>query len=119
MAMLRGVEHGYSVIRSARDGVMSVSDRYGRILAEAPTLAAAPFVGASWNGTPHGQTTLVASAPPGPGVLTLYDRGGWLFGWACLILAVLTRLAPARRGEPAESPGDLPAFHHSSTRSRR
>ena len=119
MAVLRGVEHGFGVIRAARDGVMSVSDRFGRILAEAPTVAAARFMGDPWNGTPHGETTLAASASLGPGALTPYDRGGWLFGWVCLILAVLARFALARRGEHAESPGDLSAFRRRSLRSRR
>jgi hypothetical protein len=103
MAMLRGVEHGYSVIRSA--------------LAEAPTLAAAPLMGDPWNGTPHGET-LAASASLGPGALTPYDRGGWLFGWACLIHAVLARFAAAGRGGHAERSGYLPAFRR-RMRSRR
>ena len=32
MAVLRGVEGGFSVVRSARHGFLTVSDRYGRIV---------------------------------------------------------------------------------------
>ena len=32
MAVLRGVEGGFSVVRSARHGLLTVSDRYGRIV---------------------------------------------------------------------------------------
>ena len=32
MAVLRGVEGGFSVVRAARHGLLTVSDRYGRIV---------------------------------------------------------------------------------------
>ena len=35
MTKLRGVENGYAVVRSSRDGLLSVSDAYGRMLAVA------------------------------------------------------------------------------------
>ena len=34
MAVRRGVESGYAVLRAAREGVLTVSDAYGRGLAE-------------------------------------------------------------------------------------
>ena len=110
MAVLPGVEHGFGVIRSARDGLMSVSDRFGRVIAESPSQPA---------GANHLSTAtpgLLASAPLGPGALTPYDRGGWLFGWACLVLAVLTRFAPAPRREAEESRDDLSTGSASSRR---
>lgn len=69
MAVLRGVESGYSIVRGAREGVMTVSDAYGRVTAEAPSgpLTAYP----------------VTLHPRGPGP-TLYARIGDIFGWAML-----------------------------------
>lgn len=67
MAVLRGVESGFSIARSAKQGILSVSDNRGRILAERSS-SFRPF------------TTLLASLP----VLhetTLYDRWGDWFAW--------------------------------------
>jgi apolipoprotein N-acyltransferase len=36
IAVLRGIEQGLSVIRTANQGVLTVSDPYGRIVAERP-----------------------------------------------------------------------------------
>lgn len=69
MAVLRGVESGFAVARSARNGVLTVSDAYGRVLADAPS---------------GPRATLDAQVPlrgPGP---TLYARIGDSFGWGCL-----------------------------------
>jgi apolipoprotein N-acyltransferase len=50
-----------------------LSDRYGRVVAAAPTAAAF--------------TTLVGELPlSGRGGATLYDRIGDVFGWLCLTL---------------------------------
>lgn len=74
MAILRGVENGYTIVRSARDGVLTVSDRYGRVIAERPSAAHA---------------VLEADAPLGAPGPTLYERIGDAFGWACAALFVL------------------------------
>lgn len=50
MAVMRGVESGFSVVRAAKQGYLTVSDSRGRILAEA-TSDSAPFA------------TLVADVP--------------------------------------------------------
>lgn len=74
IAILRGVESGYAIVRSARSGVLTVSDAYGRVTAEAPS---------------GPQTAYNAEVPlggPGP---TLYARIGDAFGWACAALALL------------------------------
>lgn len=74
MAVLRGVENGYAVVRTAREGVLTVSDAYGRVLAEAPSGPQAAFN---------------AEAPlggPGP---TLYARLGDVFGWMGLAASLL------------------------------
>lgn len=100
MTMLRGVEGGYSVVRTARKGLLSVSDPYGRILAEA---ASGPQT-----------TTMVASIPTvrlsGP---TLYTRIGDLFGWLCaaitLVAVLLLRFVPrdTRMQSPIAAPDSI------------
>ena len=37
MAILRGVESGFAIARAARNGILSVSDNRGRVLAEKAT----------------------------------------------------------------------------------
>lgn len=98
MTILRGVEGGYSVVRTARQGLLSVSDPYGRMLAEA---ASGPQM-----------TTMVAPIPTvilsGP---TLYARIGDLFGWLCvaitLVAVLLLRTLPrdTRMQSPSAAPG--------------
>jgi apolipoprotein N-acyltransferase len=74
MAMLRGVENGYAVVRSAREGLLTVSDGYGRVLAEAPSGPQTAF------------NVLVPLDGPGP---TIYGRVGDVFGWLCLAVGAL------------------------------
>ena len=74
-AVLRSVENGVPLARSARNGLLTLNDRYGRIVAEAPTVA--------------GFTTVVGELPlAGRGGATPYDRIGDLFGWLCLALGL-------------------------------
>ena len=79
MAILRGVESGFSIARAAKQGMLSVSDSRGRILAEqtsaaGPGSATAPF------------SILVASVPVWHQT-TFYARTGNWFAWLDLILA--------------------------------
>ncbi|HEX8114491.1 MAG TPA: nitrilase-related carbon-nitrogen hydrolase [Kofleriaceae bacterium] len=84
MAVMRGVESGFSVVRAAKQGYLTVSDNKGRILAEAPS-DAAPFA------------TLVARVPA-VHVETLYQRFGDWFAWLVLAgLAVAIRQIFRRR----------------------
>lgn len=76
MTALRGVESGYAVVRSSRNGVSSVRDRFGRVLAEAPSDRATRTL----------KATVTLAARPQP---TLYARIGNLFGWSCLVAAIL------------------------------
>lgn len=82
----RGVEGGYTIVRNAREGLLSISDAYGRFLAESPSR---PL---------PGTTLLLAQLPVSPRRPTLYSRLGDLFGWACVLAAALavfrTRRAP-------------------------
>jgi apolipoprotein N-acyltransferase len=81
MAVLRGVEQGFSVIRAANMGMLTISDPYGRIVAEAES-AEAPVM------------TLSAQAPLG-GIRTLYGRIGDAFGWSSVAIVGLLMFWPA------------------------
>jgi apolipoprotein N-acyltransferase len=78
MAVLRGVEGGFTLVRAARNGMLTVSDRDGRVLAEGRSGPAAPL--------------LVTQAPVPGDTSTLYARVGDVFGDACVV-AVLAFLA--------------------------
>jgi len=82
MAVLRGVEAGYSVARAARNGRLTVSDSRGRVLAEARDGA------------------LLAEAPAGA-AHTLYAACPWLFpllnGLLLIALACAAALTGRRR----------------------
>ena len=73
MALMRGVESGFSIVRAARRGYLTVTDSRGRVLAETTSTAAA-------------FATLLADVPT-VHVNTLYLRFGDWFAW--LVLAVL------------------------------
>jgi len=71
MTNLRGVENGYAIVRSSRDGLLSVSDAYGRMLAVAESSA-------------YPGTSLFAQVKVGPRVSTIYTRIGDALGWLCV-----------------------------------
>jgi apolipoprotein N-acyltransferase len=81
MAVLRGVESGFTVARAAKQGLLTVSDDRGRILAEQD--AATPRV-----------ASLVASAPVRHDD-TIYARLGDWFAW--LDIGALTAMLVFRR----------------------
>jgi apolipoprotein N-acyltransferase len=89
VAVLRSVENGVPMARTARDGLLTLNDRYGRLIAVARTKG--DF------------TTLVGNLPlGGPGGETLYDRIGDVLGWICIALGVgLVGLSIVRRSKPA------------------
>ena len=76
MTLVRGVESGYGVARASREGLLTLSDAHGRVLAEA---SSAPMPG----------NVLVDELPVGPRIATLYGRTGNLLGWLCVALAAL------------------------------
>ncbi|QJD66424.1 hypothetical protein HG421_00875 [Xanthomonas campestris pv. badrii] len=92
MTVLRGVENGYAVVRSAREGWLIASDAQGRVLLQA---ASAPMPGAS----------ALVSVPVGAQRATLYTRVGDLFGALCVLAALLLVAAAYRRraSPPPES----------------
>lgn len=80
---LRGIEGGYSIVRSSREGLLTVTDPFGRILAETSSRSL------------PGVALLATATPVGPPVSTLYSQTGNLFGWlsvaAALLLSVRAR----------------------------
>ena len=87
MTLVRGVENGYAVLRAAREGVLTVSDAHGRVLAERPSSAM------------PGSTLLA----PLPAAQPVTVWAGWLAplsGWLCVALAAIF-LCLGRRATPA------------------
>jgi apolipoprotein N-acyltransferase len=80
LSALRGVENGYAMVRGAREGLLSVTDGMGRVVAETRS---ARLPGA----------TLLARVPAPVPASTLYGRTGDLFGWLCTGAALLLLLA--------------------------
>jgi apolipoprotein N-acyltransferase len=78
IALMRGVEDGFSIVRAAKNGYLTVSDDRGRILAETRS-DSAPFA------------TLLASVPAAHHN-TLYLRLGDWFAWLSLTLCAATLL---------------------------
>jgi apolipoprotein N-acyltransferase len=86
LAVMRGVENGFSVVRSAYLGLLTASDSRGRLIASKM----------AW---PHaGMTVIVADLPLGSGP-TLYTRIGDVLEWLCvaLFIAIGALAAFARR----------------------
>jgi apolipoprotein N-acyltransferase len=77
MAVLRGVESGFSIARSAKLGILTVTDDRGRVLAERKTIGP-PFA------------SVVAMVPVRHDE-TIYSKFGNWFAWLCglLLLAML------------------------------
>lgn len=74
MAVLRGVEEGFTIARSAKQGLLTVSDSRGRILAEMRS-DSAPF------------SSLVITIPVRQ-TRTFYSRFGDWFAWMTAVLLV-------------------------------
>ncbi|UQA60452.1 nitrilase-related carbon-nitrogen hydrolase [Polyangium aurulentum] len=81
LSALRGVESGYAMVRSARDGLLTVTDAYGRVVAETRS---APLPGAT-----------LLSAVPAARLDTFYARTGDWFGWLATGAAALLLALPA------------------------
>jgi apolipoprotein N-acyltransferase len=75
VAVLRSVENGVPMARSARNGLLTLNDRYGRLVARTKTLG--------------GFTVLIGDLPlQGRGGDTVYDRIGDAFGWLCGVVGL-------------------------------
>lgn len=84
MAILRGVESGFSIARSAKLGILTATDDRGRVLAESGTIGR-PFA------------TVIGNVPVRHD-MTLYSEFGNWFGWLCvaLLFVCLFLIAKAR-----------------------
>lgn len=97
MAVVRSVENGFALARSASQGLMTLSDANGRIVAERRTVL--------------GPSMLVGDVPTGRGG-TVYSRVGDVFAqamvalWLALLALLALRHKPGikRPGVPAPSP---------------
>jgi apolipoprotein N-acyltransferase len=78
MAVMRGVENGFAIVRAAKQGYLTVSDDRGRILAEARS-DAAPF------------STLITDVPAAHDVTFYRQYGDW-FAHFMLAMFVATSL---------------------------
>jgi len=74
MAILRGVENGFAIARSAKQGLMTITDNRGRVLAQQHSSV--------------GMATLLGEITVAP-ELTLYARFGDWFGWIVIISTAL------------------------------
>jgi apolipoprotein N-acyltransferase len=73
ITLTRGVENGYAIVRASRDGLLTVTDAHGRIVAQAES---APMPGSAMLTTINVQRQRA----------TLYQRIGDAFGWLCVML---------------------------------
>ena len=83
MAILRGVESGFSIARSAKQGILTITDDRGRVLAQRTTGSA-------------GFDTVVADVPVA-NERTFYVRAGDWFVWFDMALLAIIFLSPALR----------------------
>jgi apolipoprotein N-acyltransferase len=74
MAILRGVENGYAIVRTARQGELTISDYHGNVLYEATT-------------TNNNAASLIAKVPLQT-TNTIYRRFGDWFGYLIVIASV-------------------------------
>jgi apolipoprotein N-acyltransferase len=91
LSLMRGVESGFTMVRDAKNGLLTASNDRGRILAEKAS-------------RPDGAFTTMLAAVPVRHDATLYQKWGDWFAWADLAaLAVLLCLLvgrPAVSGTP-------------------
>ena len=72
MTLMRGIENGYAIARSARNGLIGAYDAYGRISAEAPS----------------GPQMVITAQLPSARLDTPYGHLGEAFGWLCTVLSI-------------------------------
>lgn len=91
MSIMRGVENGFAMVRAARNGLVTISDDRGRVIARANT-------------NPSSITHVVADVPLGSGD-TLYRRFGDWFAWVCiaLVIALLALASRIKKSRPEPS----------------
>jgi apolipoprotein N-acyltransferase len=85
LSAVRGVESGVAMLRASREGLLTISDAYGRVVLEK---ASAPLPGAA----------LLGRVPAAAASATLYSRIGDVFGWLCTAAAIALMLRYRARG---------------------
>jgi apolipoprotein N-acyltransferase len=85
MAVMRGVESGFSIARAAKQGLLTVSDSRGRVIAEQSSAQ-----------TPFG---ILVTDVPFAHARTIYARFGDWFGWVAVIAAVALFASSFRTGQ--------------------
>jgi apolipoprotein N-acyltransferase len=92
MALARSIENGFAMVRAAEQGLLTVTDGYGRIVASKSS---------------GSEALLVADVAPGPGA-TFYTRTGDWCGWLAVglaaSLALLSAANAGRRSARADGP---------------
>jgi apolipoprotein N-acyltransferase len=79
LAIMRGVENGFAVVRAANRGLLTASDAQGRLIARKAV-------------SPDHMEWILADLPLGPGP-TLYTRMGDVFPWTSLALTFVLAAA--------------------------
>ena len=93
MALARGIENGFAMVRAAEQGLLTVTDGYGRTIASK---------------TSGAEALLVADVAPGPGA-TFYTRTGDWCGWLAVgLAAILALLSASKIGPRAARAADGP-----------
>jgi apolipoprotein N-acyltransferase len=85
LSAVRGVESGVAMLRAAREGLLTISDPYGRVVRET---ASAPLPG----------VTLLGRVPGPAPAATPYSRTGDWLGWLCTAAALALVLRYRRPG---------------------
>lgn len=92
VAILRSVENGAPMARNARTGLLTLNDRYGRLVARARSV--------------DGFTVLIGDLPlDGRGGETVYDKIGDIIGWISIIVSVALLGLAFSRGRQSPSTG--------------
>jgi apolipoprotein N-acyltransferase len=97
LSALRGVESGFAMVRAAREGLLTISDAYGRVVARNPS---APLPGADAAGAPAGAGAVPATR--------CTARTGDLFGWLCTAAALLMLVLGWRAHVPPQTSAPVP-----------
>jgi apolipoprotein N-acyltransferase len=80
MAVLRAVENGFALARSARNGMLTLSDNRGRIIAESATVP--------------GRFVSITGKVDVAHEQTFYTRTGDWFAWLCVAMFVILLAFP-------------------------
>ena len=104
IAVMRGVEDGFSIARAAKDGYLTISDDRGRIVAETRS-DSAPFA------------TLLADVPASHDRTLYLLLGNW-FAWLSLAICAFTLVRLVSTHRPGSSSATNPSLATSTLSSR-